>query len=138
MADRMPLPEVMGNGQREQHSIRTGFRPLTGSTAGKTNDAFVEPNRRLWPIDDFPGDALAQRSPMLPAFQVAAAHNPLKARGYTAWDPSSPAFICAYTLYPTVFVSYTGEALVTRYPLLRQLNVLDTAQLMCAITLIKH
>jgi len=103
------------------------FQPLTGSTAEK-HDAFFEPTADGSAIERFSGDALAQQEPDASSFPSGGIRNTFEARGYTAWDPSSPAFIMARTLcIPTVFVSYTGEALDYKVPLLKALNVLDKA-----------
>jgi len=102
------------------------FQPLTGSTAEK-HDAFFEPTVD-GVIERFSGDALAQQEPDASSFPSGGIRNTFEARGYTAWDPSSPAFIMGRTLcIPTVFVSYTGEALDYKVPLLKALSVLDKA-----------
>jgi glutamine synthetase len=102
------------------------FQPLTGTTAEK-HDAFFEPTSD-GAIEKFSGDALAQQEPDASSFPSGGIRNTFEARGYTAWDASSPAFIMARTLcIPTVFVSYTGEALDYKVPLLKALNVLDKA-----------
>jgi len=103
------------------------FQPLTGSTAEK-HDAFFEPTPDGGAIEKFSGDALAQQEPDASSFPSGGIRNTFEARGYTAWDPSSPAFIMARTLcIPTVFVSYTGEALDYKVPLLKALSALDKA-----------
>ncbi len=103
------------------------FQPLTGSTAEK-HDAFFEPTADGAAIEKFSGDALAQQEPDASSFPSGGIRNTFEARGYTAWDPSSPAFIMARTLcIPTVFVSYTGEALDYKVPLLKALSALDKA-----------
>jgi len=103
------------------------FQPLTGSTAEK-HDAFFEPTADGGAIEKFSGDALAQQEPDASSFPSGGIRNTFEARGYTAWDPSSPAFIMARTLcIPTVFVSYTGEALDYKVPLLKALSALDKA-----------
>jgi glutamine synthetase len=103
------------------------FQPLTGTTAEK-HDSFFEPTADGGAIEVFSGDALAQQEPDASSFPSGGIRNTFEARGYTAWDPSSPAFIMARTLcIPTVFVSYTGEALDYKVPLLKALNVLDKA-----------
>jgi len=103
------------------------FQPLTGSTAEK-HDAFFEPTADGNAIERFSGDALAQQEPDASSFPSGGIRNTFEARGYTAWDASSPAFIMARTLcIPTVFVSYTGEALDYKVPLLKALNALDKA-----------
>jgi glutamine synthetase len=103
------------------------FQPLTGSTAEK-HDSFFEASADNNAIERFSGDALAQQEPDASSFPSGGIRNTFEARGYTAWDPSSPAFIMARTLcIPTVFVSYTGEALDYKVPLLKALNALDKA-----------
>ncbi|MFB9841620.1 glutamine synthetase III family protein [Mucilaginibacter ginsenosidivorans] len=103
------------------------FQPLTGTTAEK-HDAFFEPTPDGGAIEVFSGDALAQQEPDASSFPSGGLRNTFEARGYTAWDPSSPAFIMGRTLcIPTVFVSYTGEALDYKVPLLKALNALDKA-----------
>ncbi|GAB2692624.1 glutamine synthetase III [Mucilaginibacter koreensis] len=102
------------------------FQPLTGSTAEK-HDSFFEPTVD-GAIEKFSGDALAQQEPDASSFPNGGIRNTFEARGYTAWDPSSPAFIIDKTLcIPTVFVSYTGEALDYKVPLLKALSVMDKA-----------
>jgi glutamine synthetase len=103
------------------------FQPLTGTTAEK-HDAFFEPTADGGAIERFSGDALAQQEPDASSFPSGGIRNTFEARGYTAWDPSSPAFIIGRTLcIPTVFVSYTGEALDYKVPLLKALSALDKA-----------
>jgi glutamine synthetase len=103
------------------------FQPLTGTTAEK-HDAFFEPTADGGAIEVFSGDALAQQEPDASSFPSGGIRNTFEARGYTAWDPSSPAFIMGRTLcIPTVFVSYTGEALDYKVPLLKALSTLDKA-----------
>jgi glutamine synthetase len=103
------------------------FQPLTGTTAEK-HDAFFEPTSDGGAIEVFSGDALAQQEPDASSFPSGGIRNTFEARGYTAWDPSSPAFLMARTLcIPTVFVSYTGEALDYKVPLLKAVNALDKA-----------
>jgi glutamine synthetase len=103
------------------------FQPLTGSTAEK-HDAFFEPTANGGAIERFSGDALAQQEPDASSFPSGGLRNTFEARGYTAWDPSSPAFVIGRTLcIPTVFVSYTGEALDYKVPLLKALSALDKA-----------
>jgi glutamine synthetase len=107
------------------------FQPLTGTTAEK-HDSFFEPTADGSAIERFSGDALAQQEPDASSFPSGGIRNTFEARGYTAWDPSSPAFIIesnsGKTLcIPTVFVSYTGEALDYKAPLLKALTVLDKA-----------
>ncbi len=106
------------------------FQPLTGSTAEK-HDSFFEPSED-GPIEKFSGSALVQQEPDASSFPNGGIRNTFEARGYTAWDPSSPAFIienkAGKTLcIPTVFVSYTGEALDYKAPLLKALAAMDKA-----------
>ena len=107
------------------------FQPLTGTTAEK-HDSFFEPTSDGSAIEKFSGDALVQQEPDASSFPNGGIRNTFEARGYTAWDPSSPAFIMesntGKTLcIPTVFVSYTGEALDYKAPLLKALSALDKA-----------
>ena len=103
------------------------FQPLTGATAEK-HDSFFELNPDGSFIEKFSGSQLVQQEPDASSFPNGGIRNTFEARGYTAWDPSSPAFIYGTTLcIPTVFVSYTGEALDIKTPLLRSLNALDVA-----------
>lgn len=107
------------------------FQPLTGSTAEK-HDSFFEPSSDGRALEKFSGDALVQQEPDASSFPNGGIRNTFEARGYTAWDPSSPAFImenaAGKTLcIPTVFVSYTGEALDYKAPLLKALHGLDKA-----------
>ena len=103
------------------------FQPLTGATAEK-HDAFFDILHDGSPIEKFEGSRLVQQEPDASSFPHGGIRNTFEARGYTAWDPTSPAFILGTTLcIPTVFVSYTGEALDNKTPLLRALNALDEA-----------
>ncbi|MFZ1703783.1 MAG: glutamine synthetase III [Saprospiraceae bacterium] len=103
------------------------FQPLTGATAEK-HDAFFEPSEDGTAIDKFDGGQLVQQEPDASSFPSGGIRNTFEARGYTAWDPTSPAFIIGTTLcIPSVFVSYTGEALDNKTPLLRALQNMDTA-----------
>ena len=103
------------------------FQPLTGATAEK-HDSFFELNPDGSVLDKFSGGQLVQQEPDASSFPNGGIRNTFEARGYTAWDPTSPAFIYGTTLcIPTVFVSYTGEALDVKTPLLRSLNALDEA-----------
>ncbi|HSI69618.1 MAG TPA: glutamine synthetase III [Gillisia sp.] len=103
------------------------FQPLTGSTAEK-HDAFFETIGDGLAIEKFGGGQLVQQEPDASSFPHGGIRNTFEARGYTAWDPTSPAFIYGTTLcIPTVFVSYTGEALDYKTPLLRALQTLDQA-----------
>lgn len=104
------------------------FQPLTGTTAEK-HDAFFETSfDGSDPVEKFGGSQLAQQEPDASSFPNGGIRNTFEARGYTAWDPTSPAFIFGTTLcIPTVFVSYTGEALDNKTPLLRALQAIDQA-----------
>lgn len=103
------------------------FQPLTGSSAEK-HDAFFEPVGGGLAIEKFGGGQLVQQEPDASSFPSGGIRNTFEARGYTAWDPTSPAFVYGTTLcIPTVFVSYTGEALDYKTPLLRSLQALDGA-----------
>lgn len=103
------------------------FQPLTGTTAEK-HDAFFEPTGDGAAIESFGGNLLIQQEPDASSFPNGGIRNTFEARGYTAWDPSSPAFIMGRTLcIPTVFVSYTGESLDHKAPLLKSLHYLDKA-----------
>ncbi len=103
------------------------FHPLTGSTAEK-HDAFFEPAEGGGVIENFQGEMLVQQEPDASSFPSGGIRNTFEARGYTAWDPSSPAFVYGNTLcIPTIFVAYTGEALDYKTPLIKSLNFLDKA-----------
>ncbi len=103
------------------------FQPLTGMTAEK-HDAFFETIGNGMAIEKFGGSQLVQQEPDASSFPSGGIRNTFEARGYTAWDPTSPAFIYRTTLcIPTVFVSYTGEALDNKTPLLRALQEVDQA-----------
>ena len=103
------------------------FQPLTGATAEK-HDAFFETIGDGLAIEKFGGGQLVQQEPDASSFPNGGIRNTFEARGYTAWDPTSPAFIYGTTLcIPTIFVSYTGEALDYKTPLLRALQSVDQA-----------
>ncbi|MDH7444632.1 glutamine synthetase III family protein [Aquimarina sp. 2201CG14-23] len=103
------------------------FQPLTGATAEK-HDAFFETIGNGQGIEKFGGGQLVQQEPDASSFPHGGIRNTFEARGYTAWDPTSPAFIYGTTLcIPTVFVAYTGEALDYKTPLLRALQAVDNA-----------
>jgi glutamine synthetase len=107
------------------------FQPLTGSTAEK-HDSFFELADGNKAIEHFSGNALAQQEPDASSFPSGGIRNTFEARGYTAWDPSSPAFIMESTngktlCIPTIFVSYTGETLDYKAPLLKALHSLNQA-----------
>ncbi|AJA69980.1 glutamine synthetase III [Myroides odoratimimus] len=103
------------------------FQPLTGTTAEK-HDAFFETSFDGDPVEKFNGSQLVQQESDASSFPNGGIRNTFEARGYTAWDPTSPAFIFGSTLcIPTVFISYTGEALDNKTPLLKALNAIDDA-----------
>ena len=103
------------------------FQPLTGSTAEK-HDAFFETIGSGISVEKFGGSQLVQQEPDASSFPSGGIRNTFEARGYTAWDPTSPAFIYETTLcIPTIFVAYTGEALDYKTPLLRALHAVDDA-----------
>lgn len=103
------------------------FQPLTGRTAEK-HDAFFTPSEIGRSIESFGGDQLVQQEPDASSFPSGGLRNTFEARGYTAWDPSSPAFIIGGTLcIPTVFVAYTGQALDYKAPLIKALQALNDA-----------
>ena len=105
------------------------FQPLTDGTAQK-HDSFIryvdDPGENV--IEDFSGKLLAQQEPDASSFPSGGIRSTFEARGYTAWDPSSPAFVMDDTLcIPTIFISYTGESLDLKAPLLKALNAIDIA-----------
>ncbi|MFM7758340.1 MAG: glutamine synthetase III [Crocinitomicaceae bacterium] len=103
------------------------FQPLTGATAEK-HDAFFKPVGPGRAIERFDGDMLVQQEPDASSFPNGGIRNTFEARGYTAWDPSSPAFVIGKTLcIPTIFISYTGESLDYKMPLLKALHAVDQA-----------
>ena len=103
------------------------FQPLTGATAEK-HDSFFESINGSLAVEKFDGEQLVQQEPDASSFPNGGIRNTFEARGYTAWDPTSPAFVYETTLcIPTIFVSYTGEALDNKTPLLRALQAVDTA-----------
>lgn len=103
------------------------FQPLTGATAEK-HDAFFDLLPDGTALEKFGGGQLVQQEPDASSFPSGGIRNTFEARGYTAWDPTSPAFIYGTTLcIPTVFVAYTGEALDNKAPLLRALAAVDEA-----------
>ncbi|MFT7334270.1 MAG: glutamine synthetase [Porticoccaceae bacterium] len=104
------------------------FQPLTGATAEKHDAFFETAYDGSDPVEKFGGAQLIQQEPDASSFPNGGIRNTFEARGYTAWDPTSPAFILGTTLcIPTVFISYTGEALDYKTPLLRALQVMDDA-----------
>lgn len=103
------------------------FHPLTDATAEK-HDAFIELSDSDAVIENFSGSKLVQQEPDASSFPSGGLRNTFEARGYTAWDPTSPAFILGNTLcIPTIFVSYTGEALDHKTPLLKSMAAIDKA-----------
>lgn len=103
------------------------FQPLTGSTAEK-HDSFFTPFEADRAIERFSGSMLIQQEPDASSFPNGGIRNTFEARGYSAWDPSSPAFIIGTTLcIPSIFISYTGESLDYKTPLLRAINAIDKA-----------
>ena len=103
------------------------FQPLTGGTAEK-HDSFSDPDGKGMVIESFSGKVLAQQEPDASSFPNGGIRNTFEARGYSAWDPTSPAFIVDTTLcIPTVFIAYTGEALDYKVPLLRSISAVDKA-----------
>ncbi len=103
------------------------FHPLTDGTAEK-HDSFIEFGDYGGLIENFSGELLVQQEPDASSFPSGGIRNTFEARGYTAWDISSPAFLIGTTLcIPTVFVSYTGEALDYKTPLLKALSLIDKA-----------
>lgn len=103
------------------------FQPLTGSTAEK-HDSFFTPFESDRAIERFNGSMLIQQEPDASSFPNGGIRNTFEARGYSAWDPSSPAFIIGTTLcIPSIFISYTGESLDYKTPLLRAIHAIDKA-----------
>ena len=105
------------------------FQPLTGTTAEK-HDSFFTIKSDGTPIEQFEGDALIQQEPDASSFPSGGLRATFEARGYTAWDPSSPAFIMTINegktlCIPTIFVSYTGQSLDYKAPLLKALEALN-------------
>ncbi|MDR1405458.1 MAG: glutamine synthetase III [Candidatus Methanoplasma sp.] len=103
------------------------FQPLTGGTAEK-HDSFAEPHKHGTSLEEFSGSRLCQQEPDASSFPSGGLRNTFEARGYTAWDPSSPAFILGDCLcIPTVFISYTGDALDYKTPLMRSVSAAKEA-----------
>ncbi len=137
MENRTPLPievaDSVAAGMR-QWALEHGadhythwFQPLTGGTAEK-HDAFAEPDGAGGVLEEFSGKLLVQQEPDASSFPNGGIRNTFEARGYSAWDPTSPAFIVDTTLcIPTVFIAYTGEALDYKTPLLRAITAVDNA-----------
>lgn len=115
---------AMDNGARDYSHW---FHPLTDGTAEK-HDGFIEHDGKGGVIEEFSGKLLVQQEPDASSFPNGGIRNTFEARGYSAWDISSPAFIMGHTLcIPTIFISYTGESLDYKTPLLRALNAVDKA-----------
>ncbi len=103
------------------------FQPLTEGTAEK-HDGFVEHDQKGGMVEEFEGKLLVQQEPDASSFPNGGIRSTFEARGYTAWDPTSPVFVIGDTLMiPTVFISYTGEALDYKVPLKKSLNAVDKA-----------
>lgn len=103
------------------------FQPLTGATAEK-HDSFFKPLGDGRAIEKFEGSMLVQQEPDASSFPSGGIRNTFEARGYTLWDPSSPAFIVGNTLcIPTIFISYTGHALDYKMPMMKALHAVDVA-----------
>ena len=143
----MKMVDVIDNGARLDRSIANAvakgikqwaeengvthythwFQPLTEGTAEK-HDAFIEHDGKGGMIEEFSGKLLVQQEPDASSFPSGGIRNTFEARGYSAWDPTSPVFIMDDTLcIPTIFISYTGEALDYKAPLLRALRAVGTA-----------
>ena len=141
------MMDVMENGERLDRSIADGvangmkkwaedngvthythwFQPLTEGTAEK-HDSFIEHDGKGGMIEEFSGKLLVQQEPDASSFPSGGIRNTFEARGYSAWDPTSPVFIIDDTLcIPTIFISYTGESLDYKAPLLRSLRAVDNA-----------
>mgnify|MGYP000516542385 FL=1 len=115
---------AMDNGARHYSHW---FHPLTDGTAEK-HDCFIEHDGKGGVLEAFSGKLLVQQEPDASSFPNGGIRNTFEARGYSAWDISSPAFIVGQTLcIPTIFISYTGESLDYKTPLLRALNAVDEA-----------
>ena len=135
--NKRPLPREVADSVAEgmkrwaldngAHHYTHWFQPLTETTAEK-HDAFVEHDGKGGVVEKFTGKLLVQQEPDASSFPNGGIRNTFEARGYSAWDISSPAFIMGRTLcIPTVFISYTGESLDYKTPLLRALNSVDRA-----------
>ncbi len=143
----MKMSDVIDNGARLDRSIADAvakgmkqwaeengvthythwFQPLTEGTAEK-HDAFIEHDGKGGMIEEFSGKLLVQQEPDASSFPSGGIRNTFEARGYSAWDPTSPVFIIDDTLcIPTVFISYTGEALDYKAPLLRAIRAVNIA-----------
>lgn len=127
LADQVAAAMKMWAMERGATHYTHWFQPLTDGTAEK-HDSFATISEMGGMIEEFSGKLLSQQEPDASSFPNGGLRNTFEARGYSAWDPSSPAFIVDDTLcIPTVFVSYTGEALDFKTPLLRSLDAIDRA-----------
>ena len=137
MENRSPLSRELAMGVAagmKQWAMEMGathythwFQPLNGGTAEK-HDAFVEHDGHGGLIEEFSGKLLIQQEPDASSFPNGGIRNTFEARGYSAWDPTSPAFLVGNTLcIPTIFISYTGEALDFKTPLLKSIVAVDKA-----------
>lgn len=135
--NKKPLPRALADSVAEgmrRWAIDNGarhythwFQPLTETTAEK-HDGFLEPDGKGGVLEEFSGKLLVQQEPDASSFPSGGIRNTFEARGYSAWDISSPAFIIGNTLcIPTIFISYTGESLDYKTPLLRALTAVDKA-----------
>ena len=136
-AHRQELADQVASGMKEWAATKGAthythwFQPLTGLSAEK-HDAFFEPIGGGRSIERFDGSLLVQQEPDASSFPNGGIRNTFEARGYTAWDPSSPAFVIGRTLcIPTIFISYTGEALDYKMPLLRAILHDEAATAVC-------
>jgi glutamine synthetase len=129
LADAMALAMKEWATERGATHFTHWFQPLTGFTAEK-HDSFITPNRGGGAIAEFSGKDLVQGEPDASSFPSGGLRATFEARGYTAWDPTSPAFIVesvggSYLAIPTAFTSWAGDALDTKIPLLRSIHALD-------------
>ena len=129
VADAMALAMKEWASERGATHFTHWFQPLTGTTAEK-HDSFITPNVGGGAVFEFSGKDLVQGEPDASSFPSGGLRATFEARGYTAWDPSSPAFIVdtpsgCYLSIPTAFASWTGDALDTKIPLLRSLNAVE-------------
>lgn len=127
LADQVAAAMKMWAMERGATHYTHWFQPLTDGTAEK-HDAFANRTDEGGMLEEFSGKLLAQQEPDASSFPSGGLRNTFEARGYSAWDPTSPAFIVDDTLcIPTVFIAYTGEALDFKTPLLRALDAVDKA-----------
>ncbi|MEO5511549.1 MAG: glutamine synthetase III [Longimicrobiales bacterium] len=129
MADAVALAMKEWAVERGATHFTHWFQPLTGATAEK-HDSFITPNAGGGAVAEFSGKELIQGEPDASSFPSGGLRGTFEARGYTAWDPTSPAFIVesasgCYLSIPTAFASWTGDALDTKIPLLRSMHALD-------------